>query len=158
MKRYILLLSAFFVLGCSQKAPEINNLKYEQSVTNTKKISLNVEGKPKAQIIITYLNPLQQNVYKNENAFILATYFSDEKFAYDLYADTSTNPTEIKKLKKGDPLIMYLPAYNAWSHYYLVRFPDNKKTHNITLHITSKNYGKSSVNFAKNRLGSTNLF
>ena len=160
----ILLLSILLLSGCS-KTPKKdtfnNNIHYEHSIANTQKLTLSKDKRTKAQVILTYLNMLEPDSYKNEDAFIVSFYTSDDNnelknnTQYSISHHTKATANTFKKLSSNDPLMKYIPSYNAWSNYYLLTFPSVNTQTTITLTFASKDDGKAHAVFKKDTLSNT---
>ncbi len=155
------LLVLVFLTGCSDKIYKefINEDKlYEQSLLYTRKGEIISSLETKSVIVATYLNRLDKRFAdKDKDYFIVALYnekeFGDKKEGLEsencaIYLKDGRKPIEIKKLKKDDEILKYIPVHSGWFKYYLVVFPA-KEEKSITLVCENKLFGKDFLTFSK---------
>lgn len=157
MKKFFLftLLVALFA-GCAHK----NEIKifaedkpYVEALRYTKKGSIAISLENKAQIIATYLNPLE---HKNDKEYFFVRVYIDNDFeeakkaglfhpGYTLTLN-GQKPLQIKELSHDSLLAKSMPLVEPWYRLYLVVFP---KTHTkkLTLTFSNKAYGSVSLEF-----------
>jgi len=174
-KKVLLLAFTLVVLGCSHKKDECGiqdksnfgqlftkDELYHKALINTQKAQLMASFETKALLTATYLNPVFQNrpckkrfknELKNGEYFFVGVYITNSKTnefntkGYSLTLDGS-EPLEVKKLDKDDPLRYEMPMVDNWSTYYKVKF---KKTNKNNFHLTFENdrFGRDILNYSK---------
>ncbi len=162
MKKQILIFITMALLltqfGCSSKGFFSTDKRELNAILNTKKAQLYNSAEIKASIIVTYLNPINEEYKDSKDDMFLVSMFIDNdstnEHFHGLYNKdysltvNGEKPVSIKKLDFEDDLIKTIPVRNFWSTYYLVGF---KKSDDKKIKMIFKNdaYGTEVLEFSK---------
>jgi len=164
-KNFLIYLIFLFVIiftnACSSKmySELINEDRlYEKSLLYTKKGEIVSSLETKAVIVATYLNPLDKKYESDDKNYFIVALYAEKDFGKDkvgleskdclVYLKRGIKPLDVKRLKKEDSLLKYIPVHNGWFKYYLLTFPSDKGKE-LHLVFESKRFGKTVLTFSK---------
>ncbi len=156
MKKFFLftLLAALFA-GCAHKDIKIfaEDKPYVEALRYTKRGVIAISLENKAQIIATYLNPLE---HKNDKEYFFVRVYIDNDFQEankaGLYHPGFTltlngkKPAQIKELSQDSLLAKRMPLVESWYRLYLVAFPKSEAK-KLSLVFSHKEYGAARLAF-----------
>lgn len=139
-KFYLMLISLFFLLGCSSKETNSESLQNEL-LAYTQKFE-RVRGSDRYLAVASYLNPvLKTNTLKEH--FVLSSYPIDEEINLSTLSINGDLNLSIKELGQNDELLKLANIKLPWSKHYEI-ISSEKKSDYLT--ISYETYKKTKVN------------
>ncbi len=158
---YVVAAAALVLGGCAAKksveAPSVlkPDRRYLEALRHTQRGDISVSLENKAQIIATYLNPLDERRYKDAEAFFVRIYidndFEDENRSglFNPYYRLTLNgdePKKIQKIEYDEAAAMDMPFVKKWYKLYIVEFNASQKR-NLDLKLTHPEFGSAVLRF-----------
>ena len=160
-------MSAIFVLsGCHHyNAMEMfkKDDSYEKAVLHTKSGQIVSSLETKAQITVTYLNPIYPNEYSDRDYFFVGVYIPNDYDSADkrglmnpnfkllIKKEADIAPSKITEItkKENDSLYKKMPLTDEWSRYYVVSFEKTKEDKTVLLTLKNISGGETVLSFQR---------